>query len=394
MSVVLVATSQIPKSSDDKHWWEYINSSVDLNMLNRVADEFLKIYESCPSKIRKKMLNQLKGKQAVSHADHESHTSIHAHEMCMCTCSVFVSHSLQGSQAAKVQPSGGEPSSSGSHQPAPPPPDLQHSYLKPLPPRDRPKPPPQPGTTQQQSTSTDKPDPSVPASSAGSGKKPLVAKTLPVLPPLTMSEEKKPLVLPPLPRREGEERSRSPRDSIQADKRSSSAQQRPSSHGHHKYRHGEGHPPPPPHRQKHHDSPTTSSHQLHQHTSVTNQTSAHGGHKRQRNVESQPHDAKRHKMELQPLPQQPPPPPPHRHMLAGQKPLGDPVRPDAIQHRLRFEAAKTVAPSSSLGIPPSAYSPISPPAPLGLVPPPPPPPLPPSKPPLPPPPLPPTSRPM
>ena len=67
---------QIPKSSDNKHWWEYINSSVDLNMLNRVADEFLKIYESCPSKIKKKMLNQLKGKQAVSHP-HITHTHMH-----------------------------------------------------------------------------------------------------------------------------------------------------------------------------------------------------------------------------------------------------------------------------------------------------------------------------
>lgn len=89
MFVMLMATSQIPKSSDDKHWWEYINSSVDLNMLNRVADEFLKIYESCPSKIRKKMLNQLKGKQAVSRADQQSHTSTHTRNVHMymrCLC--------------------------------------------------------------------------------------------------------------------------------------------------------------------------------------------------------------------------------------------------------------------------------------------------------------------
>lgn len=307
-------------------------------------------------------------------------------------------HLFQGSQSQKALPSGGEPSSSSSHQQAPP--DVQHSYLKPLPPRDRPKPPLQPGTTQQESTGMDKPDPSVPTSSAGSGsgKKPLVTKNLPLLPPLTISEEKKPsLVLPPLPRREGEERSKSPRDSTQTDKRSSSTQQRPSLHSH-KYRHGEGYPPPPPHRQKYHDSPTTTSHQLHQHTAATNQTSAHGGHKRQRNMEGQSHDAKRHKMDLQPLPQ--PPPPPHRHSLTepsytqGQKQLGDPVRPDALQHRLRFDSARTTISSSSLTVPTAAYSPISPPTPFGLAPPPPPPPLPPSKPPLPPPPLPPTSRPM
>ena len=328
----------------------------------------------------------------------------HRHIPNYPTPHVFLVRFFQSGQPQKAPPSGGEPSSSGSHPPAPPSADLQHSYLKPLPPRDRPKPPPQPGTTQQQSTNMDKPDPSVPTSGAGSGsgKKPLVVKNLPVLPPLTMSEEKKPsLVLPPLPRREGEERSRSPKDSSQSDKRTSSTQQRTSSHGHHKHRHGEGRPPPPPHQQKYHDSSMTSSHQLHQQTTAGTQTAAHGGHKRQRNTDLQPHDAKRHKMDLQPLLQPPPPPPPNRYTSAepfynqGQKQLGDPVHPDRNQHRLRFESAKTVAPSSSsLTVPGAAYSPISPPAPFGVAPPPPPPPLPPSQPPLPPPPLPPNSRPM
>ncbi|XP_055074448.1 cyclin-T2b isoform X1 [Misgurnus anguillicaudatus] len=44
---------EIPVSSDGKHWWEYVDRSVTLQLLNDLTHEFLQILEKTPSKLKR-----------------------------------------------------------------------------------------------------------------------------------------------------------------------------------------------------------------------------------------------------------------------------------------------------------------------------------------------------
>ncbi|KAK3544030.1 hypothetical protein QTP70_035040 [Hemibagrus guttatus] len=44
---------EIPVSTDSKHWWEYVDSSVTLELLDELTHEFLQILEKTPSKLKR-----------------------------------------------------------------------------------------------------------------------------------------------------------------------------------------------------------------------------------------------------------------------------------------------------------------------------------------------------
>ncbi|XP_026784413.2 cyclin-T2a isoform X2 [Pangasianodon hypophthalmus] len=44
---------EIPVSTDGKHWWEYVDSSVTLELLDELTHEFLQILEKTPSKLKR-----------------------------------------------------------------------------------------------------------------------------------------------------------------------------------------------------------------------------------------------------------------------------------------------------------------------------------------------------
>ncbi|KAA0712061.1 Cyclin-T2 [Triplophysa tibetana] len=44
---------EIPVSSDEKHWWEYVDRSVTLQLLDDLTNEFLQILEKTPSKLKR-----------------------------------------------------------------------------------------------------------------------------------------------------------------------------------------------------------------------------------------------------------------------------------------------------------------------------------------------------
>ncbi|KAM9364414.1 cyclin-T2a isoform 2-T2 [Pholidichthys leucotaenia] len=44
---------EIPVSTDGKHWWEYVDASVTLELLNELTHEFLQILEKTPSRLKR-----------------------------------------------------------------------------------------------------------------------------------------------------------------------------------------------------------------------------------------------------------------------------------------------------------------------------------------------------
>ncbi|XP_065148712.2 cyclin-T2a isoform X1 [Paramisgurnus dabryanus] len=44
---------EIPVSTDGKHWWEYVDSSVTLELLDELTDEFLQILEKTPHRLKR-----------------------------------------------------------------------------------------------------------------------------------------------------------------------------------------------------------------------------------------------------------------------------------------------------------------------------------------------------
>ncbi|KAF5893399.1 cyclin-T2-like, partial [Clarias magur] len=44
---------KIPISSDGKHWWEYLDSTVTLQLLDQLTHEFLQILEKTPSRLKR-----------------------------------------------------------------------------------------------------------------------------------------------------------------------------------------------------------------------------------------------------------------------------------------------------------------------------------------------------
>ncbi|XP_070535974.1 cyclin-T1-like [Ptychodera flava] len=46
---------EIPLSSDGKHWWEYVDNSVDQSKLDALTSEFVQIMDRCPSRLKRKI---------------------------------------------------------------------------------------------------------------------------------------------------------------------------------------------------------------------------------------------------------------------------------------------------------------------------------------------------
>jgi hypothetical protein len=46
---------KIPLSAQNKEWFVYVDPSATLEMLDELAEEFLAIYEKCPSRLKKKI---------------------------------------------------------------------------------------------------------------------------------------------------------------------------------------------------------------------------------------------------------------------------------------------------------------------------------------------------
>lgn len=46
---------QIPQSNEGKYWFYYVDKTVTQDLLEQLTDEFLVIFEKCPSKLKKKI---------------------------------------------------------------------------------------------------------------------------------------------------------------------------------------------------------------------------------------------------------------------------------------------------------------------------------------------------
>lgn len=49
---------QIPQSSEGKDWFFYVDKSVTLEMLDELTVEFLAIFNKCPARLRKRVMQQ------------------------------------------------------------------------------------------------------------------------------------------------------------------------------------------------------------------------------------------------------------------------------------------------------------------------------------------------
>lgn len=47
----------IPQSNEGRHWFSYVDRSVTLDLLERLTADFLLIFEKCPSRLKRKMMN-------------------------------------------------------------------------------------------------------------------------------------------------------------------------------------------------------------------------------------------------------------------------------------------------------------------------------------------------
>ncbi|XP_073235878.1 uncharacterized protein [Porites lutea] len=58
---------EIPRSNDGKDWWEYIDPSVNKAMLDEIAQDFLRVMEKCPNRLKRK-INTVTNLKGVSHS--------------------------------------------------------------------------------------------------------------------------------------------------------------------------------------------------------------------------------------------------------------------------------------------------------------------------------------
>ncbi|XP_071788009.1 uncharacterized protein [Asterias amurensis] len=49
---------EIMKSSDGKDWWEYVDPTVTKDLLDELTKEFLRIFEACPSRLKRRISNE------------------------------------------------------------------------------------------------------------------------------------------------------------------------------------------------------------------------------------------------------------------------------------------------------------------------------------------------
>merc|ERR1719414_2844809 len=50
------AKYRIPMSADNKPWYSYVDSAATIALLERLTEEFIKIFDNCPSRLRKKIM--------------------------------------------------------------------------------------------------------------------------------------------------------------------------------------------------------------------------------------------------------------------------------------------------------------------------------------------------
>lgn len=58
---------EIPRSNDGKDWWEYIDPTVNKTMLDEIAQDFLKVMEKCPNRLKRK-ISSVANLKGVSHS--------------------------------------------------------------------------------------------------------------------------------------------------------------------------------------------------------------------------------------------------------------------------------------------------------------------------------------
>ena len=49
---------KIPLSAQNKEWFTYIDNEATQDLLDRLTEEFLAIFEKCPSRLKKKIMSQ------------------------------------------------------------------------------------------------------------------------------------------------------------------------------------------------------------------------------------------------------------------------------------------------------------------------------------------------
>ena len=46
----------IPMSADNKTWYSYVDPAASISLLERLTEKFIKIFDNCPSRLRKKIM--------------------------------------------------------------------------------------------------------------------------------------------------------------------------------------------------------------------------------------------------------------------------------------------------------------------------------------------------
>lgn len=47
--------AQIPQSNEGRHWFHYVDKTVTLDLLKQLTDEFLHIFDRCPTRLKSKV---------------------------------------------------------------------------------------------------------------------------------------------------------------------------------------------------------------------------------------------------------------------------------------------------------------------------------------------------
>lgn len=48
---------EIPQSTEQKHWFQYVDKTVTMDLLKKLTDEFLHIFDRCQSRLKNKMIS-------------------------------------------------------------------------------------------------------------------------------------------------------------------------------------------------------------------------------------------------------------------------------------------------------------------------------------------------
>ncbi|XP_068749419.1 cyclin-T1-like isoform X2 [Montipora capricornis] len=87
---------EIPRSNDGKDWWEYIDPTVNKSMLDDIAQDFLKVMEKCPNRLKRKIntVTNLKGSSHSKVPKGESNSSSSRTSSSSTAATSSASHSL------------------------------------------------------------------------------------------------------------------------------------------------------------------------------------------------------------------------------------------------------------------------------------------------------------